>query len=204
MLGAVCAATEVRAEMKQAAFVIDANTGAVLHEQFADAPRHPASLTKMMTLYLAFEAIKQGRASADTLLSISERAAGVAPSKLELPPGDQIALGDAVKALITKSANDVAVAIAENLGGSEANFVRLMNAKARELGMARTRFTNASGLPDENQISTARDMVTLGMRLADDFPDYFRLFSIRQFEYRGKVYKSHKYASARFPRHGRH
>ena len=198
-LGALSNAPGAKAEMKQAAFVLDANTGAVLHEQFADAPRHPASLTKMMTLYMAFEAIKQGRATADTSLTISERAASVAPSKLDLAPGEEIALQDAVKALITKSANDVAVAIAENLGGSEAGFVRLMNAKARDLGMQRTHFTNASGLPDREQITTARDMVILGMRLADDFPDYFRLFSLREFQYRGKVYKSHNTLLHGFP-----
>lgn len=187
------------AGVKQASFVLDANTGSVLHEQFADAPRKPASLTKMMTLYLAFAEIEAGRLSYASKLVVSEKAAGVAPSKLELAAGEEIALIDAIKALITKSANDMAVAIAERVGGTEANFARLMTAKAHAIGMGSTRFVNASGLPDDRQLTTARDMVTLGLRLQEDFPEHYKLFSLKEFSFRGKVYRTHNTLMPRFP-----
>lgn len=186
-------------KIKQASFVIDANTGRVLHEQFADAPRYPASLTKMMTLYMTFSEIEQGRLSFDTKITVSARAAGVAPSKLDLDAGEEIEVIDAVKALITKSANDMAVALAEHIGGSEVQFARLMTERARQIGMRSTTFRNASGLPDPGQISTARDMVTLGLRLQDDFPKHYRLFSLTSFTYRGKAYRSHNTLMHGFP-----
>jgi D-alanyl-D-alanine carboxypeptidase len=186
-------------KVKQAAFVIDANTGRVLHEQFADAPRYPASLTKMMTLYMVFGEIDQGRLSFDSKITVSARAAGVAPSKLDLDAGEEIEVIDAVKALITKSANDMAVALAEHIGGSEAQFARLMTERARQIGMRSTTFRNASGLPDPGQITTARDMVTLGLRLQDDFPKHYRLFSLTSFVYRGKTYRSHNTLMHGFP-----
>jgi D-alanyl-D-alanine carboxypeptidase len=188
-----------RAETRHAAMIVDANTGSVLYEQFADAPRHPASLTKMMTLYLVFEEIEQGRLSYTTKITVSAKAASVAPSKLELEPGEEIDLIDAIKALITKSANDMAVALAEHIGGSEAGFVRMMNERAHQIGMRSTTFTNASGLPDDRQITTARDMVTLALHLQDDFPRHYPLFSMKSFEFRGKTYRTHNTLLYGFP-----
>lgn len=185
------AATPASAADKQASFVIDGNTGAVLHAQQADEPRYPASLTKMMTLYLAFEEMKAGRMSEDTMLTVSVNAASMAPSKLGLEVGERISLGNAVKAVVTKSANDMACAIAEAVAGSEAEFARRMTKRAREIGMTGTTFRNASGLPDPRQITTARDMVTLGLRLRDDFPDSFQVFQLRSFSYGGKTYRNH-------------
>ncbi len=191
-LGLIAARGPVaHAEVRGAAMAIDGNTGEVLHEQFADAPRHPASLTKIMTIFLAFPRDGEGRPHSTTPVRISERAAGVAPSKLDLDPGEEIQVGDAIKALVTKSANDVAVALAEHIGGSEPGFVRMMNETAAEIGMRGTTFYNASGLPDNRQITTARDMLTLALRLQDEFPQYYRYFSIKSFDYRGKTYRTH-------------
>ena len=176
---------------RHAAMVMDANTGAILHNEDGDEQRHPASLTKMMTLYLTFETIEQGRLSMSTPVPISDAATNVAPSKLDLDAGDEITVSDAIRALITKSANDVAVALAEKIGGSQANFVRLMNAKAKALGMTKTNFGNASGLPDSDQVTTARDMITLGLRLQDDFSQHYRLFAMREFTYHGHSFRNH-------------
>ncbi len=178
-------------EDRHAALILDANTGAVLHDVDGDESRHPASLTKMMTLYLTFETLQSGRLKMSDKLTISEAAASVAPSKLDLDPGDEIAVSDAIRAVITKSANDIAVALAEKIGGSEANFVRLMNARAREIGMSRTHYENASGLPNDDQITTARDMATLALHLQDDFPEYYPLFATRVFSYGGKSFRNH-------------
>ncbi len=174
-----------------AAMVIDANTGAVLHNQAGDAERYPASLTKMMTLYLTFELIELGRLDYTSTIKMTEEAAAQAPSKLELEPGEEISVLDAVKALVTKSANDVAVALAQHIGGSEANFARLMTQKARAIGMSKTTFKNASGLPDPDQVTTARDMLTLALRLQDDFPREYKLFATPTFTYRGHIYRNH-------------
>jgi D-alanyl-D-alanine carboxypeptidase len=171
--------------------VIDANTGRVLHASEADALRHPASLTKMMTLYLVFEAIERGRASYGTKIKISQEAAAAAPSKLDLDPGEEITVIDAIRALVTKSANDVAVALAEHFAGSEDRFATAMTAKARQIGMTRTTFRNASGLPDAEQVTTARDMLTLSLRLIDDFPRHYTLFSTRAFTYGNATYRNH-------------
>ncbi|MBA4130960.1 MAG: D-alanyl-D-alanine carboxypeptidase [Hyphomicrobium sp.] len=202
LAGAFCAlllaATPASAGEKSAAMVIDANTGRVLHDNAGSEPRYPASLTKMMTLYLAFETIEAGRLSFSTPLTVSERAAAAAPSKLGLEAGSEIALRDAIKALIVKSANDMAVAIAEKIGGSEAGFAKLMTKRARQLGMRDTTFQNASGLPDPDQVTTARDMLTLAMRLQDDFPQHYRMFSTRTFSYGGKTYRSHNALLGRF------
>jgi D-alanyl-D-alanine carboxypeptidase len=176
---------------KHAALVIDANTGAVLHNDDADALRHPASLTKMMTLYLTFETLQSGRLKMSDMVPISKNAASVAPSKLDLKPGEQISVADAIKAIVTKSANDIAVALAEKVGGTEANFVRLMNTRARELGMMKTHFENPSGLPNDDHVSTARDMATLALHLMDDYPRYYHVFSTHTFKYRGKSYRNH-------------
>ena len=195
------AAKKQKAEQpaKQAAIVLDANTGKVLHAQFADAPRFPASLTKMMTLYMVFEEIERGRLSYQSKIRFSTRAAGTAPSKLGLEAGDEIAVLDAIKALVVKSANDVAVAVAEHIGGTEHQFARMMTERARQIGMASTTFRNASGLPNPAQRSTARDMATLGLRLQDDFPQHYRLFSTTSFAYRGKTYKTHNTLMTGFP-----
>lgn len=176
---------------RHAALIMDANTGAILHNEDGDAPRHPASLTKMMTLYLTFETLQSGRLKMSDKLTISDAAASVAPSKLDLDPGDQITVSDAIRVVITKSANDIAVALAERIGGSETNFARLMNARARELGMSSTHYANASGLPNDEQITTARDMATLALRLQDDFPQYFPLFATRVFAYGKKSFRNH-------------
>ena len=179
--------------------ILDANTGATLLNQEGDEPRYPASLTKMMTLYLTFEALQGGRIDMKTRLKISAHAANAAPSKLELTAGDEIALEDAIPALITKSANDVAIALAEHIAGSEPDFARLMTAKAHELGMKGTTFKNASGLPDSGQVTTARDMVTLGLHLHDDFPRYFPLFATRAFTYNGATFHNHNTLMLQMP-----
>lgn len=176
---------------KHAAMIVDANTGAVLHADDADELRHPASLTKMMTLYMTFELLELGRLKMTDRVVISDNAAAQAPSKLGLEAGESISVSDAIRALITKSANDVAVALAEKIGGSERNFVRLMNTRARELGMSKTTFQNPSGLPDKNQVTTARDMITLGMRLQDHFPNYYPLFATRSFGFNRATYRNH-------------
>ena len=181
------AAGVARADAKKSAvLVIDANTGRVLHQSAADEPRYPASLAKMMTIYIAFELIEQGRLSYQTKIKFSANAAAATPSKLDLEEGEEIALIDAIKILITKSANDVAVAIAEHIAGSEEKFARLMTRKARQLGMPATTFRNASGLPDEGQVTTARDMVTLALRLQDDFPKHYPLFATRTAHLQGR------------------
>lgn len=184
---------------KQAAFVFDANSGRVLHDQAADELRFPASLTKMMTLYMLFGEIEQGRLTYQSKIRISERANGMAPSKLGLEVGEEIAVIDCIKALVIKSANDIAVAVAEHIGGTEYQFANMMTERAHQIGMRNTTFRNASGLPNPAQFSTARDMVTLGLRLQDDFPQHYRHFSLASFEYGGKIYKSHNTLMRGFP-----
>ncbi len=171
--------------------VIDHATGAVLFEDKADQPAYPASLTKMMTLYLTFEALRAGRIALNTPLFVSSEAAAQPPSKLGLKPGSTIKVDDAIRALTVKSANDVARVVAENLAGSEPRFAQLMTYRARELGMTRTRFVNASGLPDEEQRSTARDMATLARRLISDFPEYYHYFGLPYFVWRGRTLHNH-------------
>ena len=173
------------------AIVIDAKTGKVLHETKADAVRHPASLTKIMTLYLLFEQIEAGKLKLDSKLKVSARAAAQAPSKLGLDEDDTIAVENAIKALVTRSANDVAVAIAEAIGGSEENFAQLMTKKARALGMQRTTFKNASGLPNAEQVTTAREFAILGRAVQDRFPRQYRYFAIKSFEWQGVGIRNH-------------
>lgn len=191
--------SQASARQSPAAIVIDANTGATLHESAADGRRFPASLTKMMTLYLVFEQLRQRRLSLATPIRFSRRASSQQPSKLGLAPGETIAVRDAISALITKSANDVATAVAEHIAGTEAAFARRMTAKARELGMSRTIFRNASGLPDRLQVTTARDMARLGLALQDHFPKRYRMFAQRRFAFRGRRYKNHNRLLGRFP-----
>jgi D-alanyl-D-alanine carboxypeptidase len=174
-----------------AAMVVDAKTGRVLHAQNEDAPRHPASVTKVMTLYLLFEQIEKGRIALDTPLQVSSNASRQAPSKLGLRPGSTIEVEDAIKALVTKSANDVAVVVAENLGGSEEAFAEQMTRKARALGMSHTVYRNASGLPDPEQITTARDLTILGRAIQERFPKQYRYFQTRVFHYAGASHRNH-------------
>jgi D-alanyl-D-alanine carboxypeptidase len=181
-----------------AAMAIDANTGAVLHNRAGDAERYPASLTKMMTLYMTFELIELGRLDYATKIKMTEEAAAASPSKLGLKAGEEIRVIDAIKVLVTKSANDVAVALAQHIGGTEGNFARLMTRKARQIGMKSTTFKNASGLPDDAQVTTARDMLTLALRLQDAFPQHYELFATRTFTYAGKTYRNHNALLGRY------
>jgi len=176
---------------KDAALIVDGLTGKVLYSRNADATRHPASLTKMMTLYLLFEQLKSGQMTMSTELPISEHAASQHPTKMHLRPGSSIPVDIAIKAIVVRSANDVAVAIAEAIGGSESNFAEMMTAKARELGMDHTFYHNASGLPDDAQVTTARDLAILAHHLAYDFPQYFPYFATPAFSYRGEYYVTH-------------
>jgi D-alanyl-D-alanine carboxypeptidase len=174
-----------------AAIVIDDNTAQVLHEENIDEPRHPASLTKIMTLYLLFEQIDAGKIKLDAQLPVSEFAAGQHPTKLHLKPGSTIMVEDAIKGIVTRSANDAAVVVAEAIGGNEDDFAKLMTAKAHALGMAGTTYVNASGLPADDQITTARDQALLGRAIQDRFPVYYRYFSTVSFRYRGKDIHNH-------------
>ncbi len=182
-----------------AAIVIDAKTGKVLDEENADALRHPASLTKIMTLYLLFERIEQGKFSLKTRLNVSEYASERPPSKLGLQEGTTIAVEDAIKALVTRSANDVATVIAENIAEDEDAFAVLMTRKARALGMSNTTFKNASGLPDREQVTTARDMATLGRAIQDRFPTLYPYFSTQTFYFRGRPIANHNRLLGRVP-----
>ncbi len=174
-----------------AAMVVDVKTGRTLHAVNEDALRHPASITKVMTLYMLFEQMEKGRFALDSELTVSAKAAMQAPSKLGLRPGSTITVEDAIKALVTKSANDVACAIGENISGSEERFAQAMTAKARALGMSRTTYANASGLPDADQITTARDLTVLARAIQDRFPRYYRYFQTRSFAFRGRVIGNH-------------
>ena len=161
------------------AIVVDANNGRTLYDVNADAPRHPASITKVMTLYLLFEQMEKGRIGLDTMLQVSAHAAGQSPTKLGVPAGGEISVDNAIKAIVTRSANDMAVTVAENLAGDELSFARLMTEKAHALGMNHTFYHNASGLPDMRQITTARDLTILGRAIHDRFPRYYKFFSTR-------------------------
>jgi D-alanyl-D-alanine carboxypeptidase len=171
--------------------VVDMNSGRILHEQASTTPRAPASLTKMMTLYVLFSYMRAGAVSPDSELVVTPYAASQAPTKLNLKPGATIRAADAVNALVTLSANDAAVTIAENLAGTEANFARVMTRKAQELGMMSTLFRNASGLPNDEQVTTARDMAVLAQHLIRDFPEYYGCFQTKYFAYHGRRYRNH-------------
>jgi D-alanyl-D-alanine carboxypeptidase len=173
--------------------VIDGNSGAVLQASNPDALRHPASLTKVMTLYLLFERLEAGKIRLDTPLKVSEHAAEQAPTKLELKPGSTITVEEAIKGIVTKSANDAAVAVAENLGGDEESFAKMMTQKAHALGMTRTSYVNASGLPDDDQVTTARDQALLGRAIQDRFPRYYKYFQTETFVYHGEAMRNHNH-----------
>lgn len=188
--GGTPAATST-ADPRYADIVVDANSGDVLHSTSADAIRHPASLTKIMTLYLLFEQLEAGRVKLDSQMEVSAHAASQAPTKLGLRPGQTLMVEDAIKALVTKSANDAAVVIAEHLGGSEDEFAKMMTRKARSLRMSRTVYRNANGLPDPAQVTTARDQALLGLAIQDRFPRYYRFFATQSFAYRGVRMANH-------------
>jgi D-alanyl-D-alanine carboxypeptidase len=179
------------AEAKYASLVLDAETGKVLHAVNADTRNYPASLTKMMTIYMVFHALERGDITPDTKWKASARAIRQPASKLGMTKGQAVTVRDAVMLLITKSANDVATLIAENMAGSEREFALAMTATARSIGMSRTTFRNASGLPNKGQLSTARDMATLALALLRDFPRYYHLFSTAKFKYDDRTYKNH-------------
>jgi len=171
--------------------VVDGNSGTVLEAVNPDALRHPASLTKVMTLYLLFERLDAGRIKLDTPLPVSEHASDQDPTKLDLKSGQTISVEDAIKGIVTRSANDAAVVIAEYLGGNEESFAKLMTQKAHALGMAHTTYINASGLPDDGQITTARDQALLGRAIQDRFPRYYKYFSTQAFEFHGETIRGH-------------
>ncbi len=184
---------------KFAAIVVDASNGSTLYQAASGDIRYPASLTKMMTLFLVFEALDQGRLTKATQIPVSAHAAGQPPSKLGLKAGQSIDAETAINALAVKSANDVACAVGEYLGGSEEAFARSMTAKAQSLGMTSTTFRNASGLHDPLQRTTARDMAVLGLRLRRDFPQYFGYFAQRSFAYNGRFVRGHNRALDMIP-----
>ena len=179
------------AQDRYAAIVMDARTNEVLMEDQADATRFPASLTKMMTLYMLFEALERGDVTMDTRIVASRRAAAMPASRLGLRRNDTITVNQAIRALVVQSANDVAVAVAERLGGTEARFASQMTARARALGMSGSRFVNASGLPDPQMRATARDMAVLGQSLWRDFPDYYTYFQTPEFSWGRHYSRSH-------------
>ncbi|MBY0421319.1 MAG: D-alanyl-D-alanine carboxypeptidase, partial [Parvularculaceae bacterium] len=184
---------------KYSALVVDAQTGAVLYDRFSDELRIPASLTKMMTLYMLFGELEAGRLKPDSPLAVSARAQGQPPSKLGLVAGETIDVESAIKALVVNSANDVAVVIAEEIGGSETRFAQRMTEKARVIGMKRTTFRNASGLPNAQQRSTAKDLATLGRRLMHDYPQYYHYFSTTTFAWNGRTYRTHNQLVRSYP-----
>ena len=191
----VCAAQEKRAEL-----VVDVETGRVLHDYKATEIRYPASLTKMMTLYMLFEAIDTGMITPNTQMPMSRTAAAKPPSKLGLRVGENLTVRDAIYTLITKSANDVSALVGETLAGSEEKFAQNMTRKARELGMMRTQFKNASGLPDVRQYTTAQDMAILGLRLMKKFPHYYKYFATQKVVVKGRTLYSHNGMLRTYPK----
>jgi D-alanyl-D-alanine carboxypeptidase len=175
------------------AIVVDVNSGRTLYSRSEHDLRHPASVTKVMTLYLLFEQLEKGRLRLDSPLMISQHAAAQAPTKLGLRPGQTISVDNAIKAVVTKSANDIACAIAENVAGDEHSFAQMMTHKAHALGMRNTHYENASGLPDPNQVTTAYDLAVLGRAIQDRFPRYYRYFSTPSFAYNGAVHRNHNH-----------
>jgi D-alanyl-D-alanine carboxypeptidase len=176
---------------RYSSIVVDATSGKVLEEDSADAPRHPASLAKLMTLYMTFEALRDRRLSLDEQVPVSPHAASMEPTKLGLVPGMPLTVEQAILGMVTLSANDAAAAMGELLGGSEDNFAQMMTVRARALGMSNTTFANASGLPADDEWTTARDMATLARRLISDFPDDYHYFSTPSFVFHGRVIFNH-------------
>ncbi|HEV7385947.1 MAG TPA: D-alanyl-D-alanine carboxypeptidase [Phenylobacterium sp.] len=186
-------------QTKYAAIVVDAKSGEVLYAKHEDSPRYPASITKIMTLYLTFEALASGKLHPDDRVLVSPHAAAQAPTKLGVRAGDSVTVEDAMNGMATKSANDMAVAMAEKLAGTESRFAALMTLRAQELGMQNTHFANASGLPDSRQLTTARDIAILSRAVMRDYPQYYKLFSLQQFNFRGQVMANHNHLLGRMP-----
>ncbi|RDS79113.1 D-alanyl-D-alanine carboxypeptidase [Dyella monticola] len=182
-----------------AAIVIDPATGQIISAVNADEQNYPASLTKMMTLYLTFQALQSGKLKVDQELPVSSWAASRAPTKLGLRAGQTISVNDCILGMVTKSANDAATVVAETLGGSEGHFAELMTAQAAALGMTATHFANANGLPDPNNVSTARDLAKLAMALYHDFPQYSNYFATKEFVFRGRLVRGHNNLMDRYP-----
>ncbi len=177
-------------DARYAAIVVDAQSGEVLFARHADSRRYPASITKMMTLYLTFEALADGKARLEDIITVSSHAASQPPSKLGLAAGQTITLDDAMHAMAVRSANDMAVAIAEQIGGSESRFTALMTLKAEQLGMTQTRYVNANGLPDSRQLTSARDLAILARAVMRDYPQYYRYFGFHDWSYNGREYRN--------------
>ncbi|MGK9165408.1 D-alanyl-D-alanine carboxypeptidase [Inquilinus limosus] len=184
---------------RYAAYVIDARTGEVLHEENANQQLYPASLTKLMTLYLTFRSLERGDIALDTRLPVSAYAASQSPTKLGLPAGSRVRVEDAILGLVTQSANDASVVLAEAIGGSESRFTRMMTQQARALGMSRTTFTSTNGLPDPDNVSTAHDMAVLARALINDYPQYYPYFATKNFRYRGRNFPNHNRLMQTYP-----
>jgi D-alanyl-D-alanine carboxypeptidase len=180
-------------QTKYAAIVVDAKSGEVLYSKHEDSPRYPASITKVMTLYLTFEALASGKLHADDRVTFSPHATAQAPSKLGVRAGDSISVIEAIEAMTTLSANDAAVAMAEKLGGTESRFAALMTLRAQELGMQNTHFANANGLPDTRNLSTARDIAIMSRAVMRDYPQYYHYFSLEGFDFRGRQIVNHNH-----------
>ena len=195
LLVTVVAGVPARAQVgseRYSSMVIDSQSGQVISSANPDEYRFPASLTKMMTIYMVFEAVRDGRVSFNDTVQMSPWAASMPPTKMGIPAGGTISVHEALLALVTKSANDVAAALGEMLGGNEDRFAELMTVRAHGLGMSRTTFRNASGLPDWGQVTTARDMVVLARHLIQDFPQYYQLFSTPYFQFHGRTVMNHQ------------
>ena len=199
LLGPGADAKSLYAIPKYAAFLVDSDSGEVLYARQADAPRFPASITKVLTLYLAFDALTKGRLAQDEAIPVSAHAASQAPSKLGLRPGETIRVRDAIGVIATKSANDIAVALAERIGGSEAEFAALMTSTARRLGMKSSTFVNATGLPDKRQLTTARDIATLSRAVVRDFPQFYSVFSQVAYDFEGAAIGNHNHLLTTLP-----
>ena len=192
-LSMICDAGARPVKRSQSSIVVDAETGKVISSSNADERRYPASLTKLMTLYIAFDALDKGTLKLSDKLKVSRFAANRAPSKIGVKVGETISVNDTIKALIVKSANDCATVLAEALGGTEENFAKIMTKTAKDLGMNHTIFKNASGLPDPKQKTTARDMAVLGSAIYHHFPQYYQLFSTTKFTYKGTTFYTHNH-----------
>lgn len=184
-------------QTKYAAIVVDAKTGEILYAKHADSPRYPASITKIMTLYLTFEQLAAGKMHLEDRVLVSPHAAAQAPTKLGVRAGDFVSVEEAMDGMATKSANDMAVAMGEKIGGTESRFAALMTLRAQELGMQNTHFVNASGLPDSRQLTSARDIAILSRAVMRDYPQYYKLFSLQQFTFRGVVMANHNHLLGR-------
>jgi D-alanyl-D-alanine carboxypeptidase (penicillin-binding protein 5/6) len=184
-------------QTKYAAIVVDAKTGEILYAKHADSPRYPASITKVMTLYLTYEALAAGKLHLEDRVVFSPHAAAQSPTKLGVRAGDSVSVNEAIEAMTTLSANDAAVAMAEKLGGTESRFAALMTLRAQELGMQNTHFVNANGLPDSRNLTTARDIAILSRAAMRDYPQYYHYFSLEEFTFRGRTVANHNHLLGR-------